>query len=245
MNARAKHDDPPVRRDRLGDLVFKTNPDARVPEAVVPAVDDFDGSLARLSVDAATYASSKTPRTTPYPWHEWVSKNLDYRQDFMRDVLANIIADLRREMRAAFESELGLVKRELAVLRTEVAVRNLQSEVADARANIPQLPDLEAQFESKQAETRKELARLKRALDTTKDRLTTVHGELSQTRFNLSQLESKTPKPVVTVTLSTSQSTFIVQDDDPAASAAWQRFIENVVESNPDAEGRVDGATKN
>ena len=79
----------------------------------------------------------------------------NYRQDFKRDVLANIIADLRREMRAAFESEIGLIKRELAVLRTEVAVRNLQSEVADARANISKLPDVEARLDAKQAETRK------------------------------------------------------------------------------------------
>ena len=127
----------------------------------------------------------------------------------------------------------------MTVLREEVAV---ERKLKALKEEIPRLPDLEAQFESKQAETRREIARLKRELSVTRERLSNVHVELSQTRYGLSVLENKSPKPVVTVTLTTPDSSFVVRDDDPAASVAWQRFFENVVEFNPDLEGRVNGS---
>ena len=200
------------RRDATGGLVYKTHINGPSPPKSAPAQQGA--------------------------WWEWVRTHVTREQEALVEAVGVVIASKCGEVKDQLSSEIVLLKRELTILPEEVAV---ERKLKALKEEIPRLPALEAQLDAKQAETRKEIARLRKELSVTRDRLTVVHGELSQTRFNLSRLES-TPKPVVTVTLSTPQSTFIVRDDDPAAAAAWRGFLENVVESNPDLEGRVNGS---
>jgi hypothetical protein len=73
--------EPKPRAIPPGTLVFKTRDDARVSDtkpAVArkhdPVCDDDDG--ADISAAAAAYATAKTPEASPYPWWDWVSRNL-------------------------------------------------------------------------------------------------------------------------------------------------------------------------
>ena len=167
----------------------------------------------------------------------------------MEEAIGQALGMKAAELRRAFRDEVDPLRRQVAQLRAEFdADRNLKAlhkEIEDARRDVPRLPDVEARFAAKQAEAKREIASLKKELAATRERLTLVHTELGQVRYQV----GKSPKPAVTVTLNTPESSFIVRDDDPAASAAWQRFVENVVESNPDAtaqiEGRVNGTAKN
>ena len=163
----------------------------------------------------------------------------------MREAVGQALGMKAGEVRAQLRDEIDLLRRQLTQLRAEFdaarGLEALQAEIAAARASVPKLPDLEAQFESKQSETRRELARLKHELASTKERLTLVHTELATTRFNLSRLESAPPKPVITVSLNTPDSSFVVKDDDPSAATAWREFLENVARNNPTAEGHING----
>ena len=222
--------DEVVRRDARGGLTYKVNHDARV-----------SGSWAIAPPKAAPVQQSA--------WWEWVKTHVDREIDALREATGQALAMKAGEVRAALSAEIDLIKRQVAQLRAEFdadrGIKALQAEIAAARASVPKLPAIAADLEAEQAAMRKEIARLTRELTAAQTRITNVHVELSQTRYDLSKLESKTPKPVVTVTLSTPQSSFVVRDDDPGASAAWQRFLENVVQSNPAAEGRVNGSATN
>ena len=176
------------------------------------------------------------------PWWRWVEEHVTREQEALVEAVGVVIASKCGEVKDQLSSEIVLLKRELTVLREEVAV---ERKLKALKEEIPRLPAIEAQLDAKQAETKKEIARLRKELSVTKDRLTLVHTELATTRFNLSQLESKSPKPQVTVTLSTPESSFVLQDDSTGASEMWRRLIENVVENNPGAEGHINGATKN
>ena len=61
-------------------------------------------------------------RSALIPWWTWVQKNLEYRQNFMRDVIGQVIATERQDTRAALACEANAIKRELEQQRRELAV---------------------------------------------------------------------------------------------------------------------------
>ena len=195
---------------------------------------DAAGLVFKTKHDAATAPGEQVS------WWEWVQRHVDYRLEALEEAIGQALGMKAGELRRALTAEIDLLKRQVAQLRAEFDadrnLRALQAEIQAARADVPKFPDLAA----KQTEMRKEVANLKRELEATRNRLTLVHIELGTTRY---QLEKKFAKPTVTVTLNTPEFSFVVKDDDPSASAAWQRFMENVVESNPTAkfEGQTDG----
>jgi hypothetical protein len=108
-------------------LVYKVNTDAHVAKSEVVRTDDSvlddDGGLDTLTQDAAAYATTKTPKADPYPWWTWVDRNLEYRHNFMREVIGQLIRMERRSMREHCAGEIGVVKREVEQQNREFAVR--------------------------------------------------------------------------------------------------------------------------
>ena len=163
-------------------------------------------------------------------WWQWVDTRIAHDIETLVDTLYEAIGQVIATERRSARAEVDLLRRQLAQLRAEFdadrGLKALQAEVAAARADVPKLPDVEARFAAKHAEARREIASLKKELEATRARLTLVHTELGTVRY---QFEKKSPKPVVTVSFNTPESSFVVQDDDPAASEAWRRFAENSV----------------
>ena len=149
-----------------GELVYKTNPNARVPAppASAPAVAHVDG-----------YAFN----------------------DHQADILARLVAEQRKQMRAHVAAEVEGFKREIFVLREEMRlereVRALHDEVAAARADVPKIPEIEARTDAKQSKLAAEQKRLERELAKTKERLGKVHVNQSLTDYELRKHIKQSP----------------------------------------------------
>jgi hypothetical protein len=188
--------EPKPRAIPPGTLVFKTRDDARVSDtkpAVArkhdPVCDDDDG--ADISAAAAAYATAKAPEASPYPWWDWVSRNLEYRQNFMRDVIGQVIASERRDTRAALAQEVGAIKRELTVLLHEQITECARALREETREETKAARE---QLERDDASMRRELELSKRELTVLREEVALERGlrdlrsEVEETRRQLPKL---------------------------------------------------------
>jgi hypothetical protein len=233
--ARAAQAKPPgdiVNRDGVGGLVYKSKSDALVsepPAARIPPIDDPNDLLANVSRAAASYADHTVGAGD---WRDWTSRNLEYRQNFMRDILGMREAVRVKEMRAHVAAEVETFKRELFVLREELRLERevcaMHDEIAAARAEVPKLPAIAARVEAKQAKLVAEQARLERELAKTKERLSKLHVDQSTADFKLRQ-HIKESGPGVELRFTTPESTFRVRDIHPQAAEAWREFCRELL----------------
>jgi hypothetical protein len=158
-------------------LVFKTNPDALAVDAGSkiarmdgPVLDDDDDdddsaeALARLTADAAAYATAKTPKLDPYPWWTWVDRNLEYRHNYMVKVLGAVIASERRDMRATVKREGDAIKGEFEQQWRELTVSLREQMLECGRTLREEAKAAREQLEQADAATRRELELSKREL---------------------------------------------------------------------------------
>jgi hypothetical protein len=153
-------------------------------------------------------------------------------------VLAELIVELRQEMRAHVEAEVGKLAAEFALLQKEVALERgfqaLKAEIAAARADVPKVPEIEARVDARQSELAAEQKRLERELAKTKDRLGKVQVNQSVSDFEL-QKHIKQSKPAVELHFETSASSFVVRDLHPDAAAAWRDFCSDLMADQQNA----------
>jgi hypothetical protein len=165
-------------------IVYKTTPDARVTESAVVRKDDpaFDPDptdaqlLASLSADAAAYATANTPNANPYPWWTWVDRNLEYRHNFMRDVLGAVIATERKDMRATVKREGDAIKNELEQRARELTVSLREQVLECGRALREDARAAREQQEQQDAVTRYELGVVRRELATLREEVALERG---------------------------------------------------------------------
>jgi hypothetical protein len=187
--------EPKPRAAPPGTLIFKTREDARVSDtkpAVArkhdPVCDDDDG--ADISAAAAAYATAKTPEASPYPWWDWVSRNLEYRQNFMRDVIGQVIASERRDTRAALAQEVGAIKRELTVLLHEQITECARALREETREETKAARE---QLERDDASMRRELELSKRELTVLREEVALERG-LRDLRAEVEEARKAAPK---------------------------------------------------
>jgi hypothetical protein len=178
--------EPKPRAIPPGTLVFKTRDDARVSDTkpavarkLDPVCDDDDG--AGISAAAAAHATAKTPEASPYPWWDWVSRNLEYRQNFMRDVIGQVIASERRDTRAALAQEVGAIKRELTVL--------LHEQITECARALREETREETKAAREQLE--RDDASMRRELELSKRELTVLREEVALERGLRSEVEEE------------------------------------------------------
>jgi hypothetical protein len=177
-------------RGAIPGLVFKTRGDARIadakPEAEVPDIEDSDDQ-ASLSADAAFYATAKTPSANPYPWWTWVDKNLEYRQNFMRDVIGMLVASERRSMREHCAGEVGVVRRELEQHRRETAVLLREQVLECGRALREEREQLDVATRRELELSKRELALLQKEIGLERG-LRALHEEVATARADIPRL---------------------------------------------------------
>jgi chromosome segregation ATPase len=138
--------------------------------------------------DADATAASAPATATDIPWWEWVQQHCDYRMDMMREAVAHVIGQTRREV-DGLKRELTLLQREFGVLRDEAKVErglhDLRDEIAQARAQVPNVPAIAAQLEADQRA-------LQRELDETKARLRATRVDVSVAGHRIAELDKET-----------------------------------------------------
>jgi hypothetical protein len=217
-------------------LVFKTNPDARVVDAgseVVrmdgPVLDDDDDAddraevLARLTADAAAYATAKTPKLDPYPWWTWVDRNLEYRHNNMIKVLGAVIASERKDMRATVKREGDASKDDFELRARELSVSLHEQVLECGRALREEAKPAREHQEEKDALARYEIGVVRRELAMLREEMALERG-FQALKAEIATAKSEIPRlPEIEARVDAKQSRLAAEQARLKAELAKQK----------------------